>query len=161
MNQQAPRIFTRLAIIFFMLFSASIMIAPNPANAVLEIDINQGRADPLPIALPAFSGDPKYGAEVVQVIANNLNRSGLFRALPPESFLEQITDFNQPPRFADWRIIQAQALVTGRITVQADGRLKAEFRLWDIFAQQQMVGLSYVTSAANWRRIGHLISDSI
>jgi TolB protein len=151
----------RLAWVVVAVMIAGLVAVPQRAEALLELDINQGRADPLPIALPNFAGDPQFGADVVQVIADDLNNSGLFRTLPPESFIEQITDFSQQPRFGDWRIIQAQALVTGRVTVQGDGRLKAEFRLWDIFAQQQMVGLSYVTSRANWRRIGHLIADSI
>lgn len=150
-----------MAGLVLLLAIGSLLASVERAEAVLEIDINRGKVDPLPIALPAFTGDPQYGPDVVAVISNNLARSGLFRPLPPDSFLEQITDFNQPPRFSDWRIIQAQALVTGRVTLQGDGRLRAEFRLWDIFAQKQMVGLSYVTTTANWRRIGHLISDSI
>ncbi len=161
MTKQAPRSLARVTSLMFAFLALALIAMPRPAHALLEIDINQGRADPLPIAIPNFVGDPEYGPQVVGVIANNLNRSGLFRTLPQDSFVEQITDFGQPPRFGDWRVIQAQALVTGRVTVQGDGRLKAEFRLWDIFAQQQMVGLSYVTSAANWRRIGHLISDAI
>ncbi|MGI9481622.1 MAG: Tol-Pal system beta propeller repeat protein TolB, partial [Hyphomicrobiales bacterium] len=155
------RITARTFLLFLTVIAAALTGAPQRAHAVLEIDINRGVADPMPIALPVFVGDSQYGADVVQVIANNLNRSGLFRTLPQESFLEQITNFGKPPRFGDWRIIRAQALVTGRVTVQADGRLKAEFRLWDIFGEQQMIGLSYVTSAENWRRIGHLISDAV
>ena len=65
------------------------------------------------------------------------------------------------PRFADWRTINAQALVTGRITRQRDGRLKAEFRLWDVFAGQQLDGKQYFTTPDNWRRIAHIISDAI
>ncbi len=65
------------------------------------------------------------------------------------------------PRFPDWRVINAQALVTGRITRQPDGRLKAEFRLWDVFAGQQLDGKQYFTTADNWRRIAHIISDAI
>jgi TolB protein len=64
------------------------------------------------------------------------------------------------PRFPDWRQINAQALVTGRVT-QGEGRLKAEFRLWDVFAGQQLHGQQYTTTADNWRRIAHIISDAI
>ena len=65
------------------------------------------------------------------------------------------------PRFPDWRAINAQALVTGRITRQNDGRLKAEFRLWDVVAGQQLAGQQYFTTPDNWRRIAHIISDAI
>ena len=136
-----------------------------PAAAVLEVDITKGRVDPLPIALPNFVGESpdeqKFGADITGVIGNNLERSGLFRPLPQDSYIEEITDFSQLPRFGDWRTIQAQALVTGRAILQADGRLRAEFRLWDIFAEQQILGLQFVSRPRNWRRIGHLISDAI
>ena len=65
------------------------------------------------------------------------------------------------PRFPDWRQINAQALVTGGLTRQSDGRLKAEFRLWDVFGGQQQAGQQYFTTPDNWRRISHIISDAI
>lgn len=65
------------------------------------------------------------------------------------------------PRFGDWRIINAQALLQGRAKMVPDGRLKVEFRLWDVFAEQQMIGLAYYTVPENWRRIAHIIADSI
>ena len=65
------------------------------------------------------------------------------------------------PPFPDWRAINAQALVTGRVTRQGDGRLRTEFRLWDVFAGQQLAGQQYFTAPDNWRRIAHIISDAI
>ena len=98
----------------------------------MELDITKGQVQPLPIAIPAFIGaapdEGKFGADIAAVIAANLDRSGLFRPLPPESYIEQITNFNQQPNFGDWRTIQAQALVTGQAIMQPDGRLRAEFR---------------------------------
>jgi len=136
-----------------------------PVLAALEIDITRGQVAAMPIALPNFIGttpdEAKLGADIVGVIGNDLQRSGLFRPLPQNSYIEQIKDFSQLPRFGDWRTIQAQALVTGRVILQPDGRIRAEFRLWDVFAQQQTIGLQFVTTPRNWRRIGHLIADAI
>ena len=135
-----------------------------PANA-LDIDVTKGRSDPLPIALPNFLGnspqEQQYGIDVTGVIGNNLQRSGLFRPIPQDAYIEEIVDFGQLPRFGDWRAIQAAALVTGRTIVQDDGRLRAEFRLWDVSGEKQIVGLQFVSRPKNWRRIGHLISDAI
>src|SRR6185437_3749739 len=61
----------------------------------------------------------------------------------------------------DWRVINAQALVTGSVEVQSDGRLAVEFRLWDVFQEQQLTGLRYTTTQQNWRRIAHIIADAI
>ena len=58
-------------------------------------------------------------------------------------------------------MINAQALVTGRVTQEADGRLRAEFRLWDTFAGQQLVGEQFFANQENWRRVAHIIADAI
>ena len=55
----------------------------------------------------------------------------------------------------------AQALVTGRVSRDPSGRLKAEFRLWDVESGQQLTGQQYVTDANFWRRVGHIISDAV
>jgi TolB protein len=94
-------------------------------------------------------------------ISNNLQRSGLFAPINPQAFTEKITNSDAVPRFSDWRVINAQALVTGRMTRQPDGRLKAEFRLWDVATGQQLTGQQYFTSPEYWRRIAHIISDQI
>ncbi|NNJ76884.1 MAG: Tol-Pal system protein TolB [Anderseniella sp.] len=136
-----------------------------PAHAVLEVDINQGQVDPIAIALPNFGGaDPqsqKYGVDITTIIGNNLERSGLFRPLPQNSYLEQVVDFNAQPQFVNWQTIQARALVTGQAVILGDGRIRADFRLWDVYGQSQILGLQFVTTQKNWRRIGHLISDAI
>ncbi|MFY9755006.1 MAG: Tol-Pal system beta propeller repeat protein TolB [Pseudolabrys sp.] len=137
------------------------MLGSRPANAVLKLDITQGNLQPMPIALPDFISDADTGRNVTAVITNNLQRSGLFAPVNPAAFIEKITNSDNVPRFPDWRTINAQALVTGRITRQGDGRLKAEFRLWDVFAGQQLDGKQYFTTPDNWRRIAHIISDAI
>lgn len=133
------------------------------AYAALEIDITQGNVEPLPIAVTDFLGNSgnTIGADVAKVIGADLERSGLFRPLPAASFIERIADVNVQPRFGDWRVINAQALVTGQTVVEADGRLKVEFRLWDIYAEQQITGLQFYTTPENWRRVAHIIADAI
>jgi TolB protein len=131
-----------------------------PASAQLRVDVTQGNIQPLPIAIPDFIGDPS-GAQIASVVRADLDRSGLFRPLDPKSFVEQVKDINTIPNFANWRVINAQALVTGQVTSQPDGRLRLDFRLWDVAGGSQMVGLQYYTTPDNWRRIAHLVSDAI
>jgi TolB protein len=135
------------------------------AFAALKLDVTQGNVQPMPIALPDFVGgspaDSEVSRNVTGIITNNLRRSGLFAPIDPQAYIEKISNPDSVPRFPDWRAINAQALVTGRVTRQQDGRLKAEFRLWDVFAGQQQAGQQYFTTPDNWRRIGHIISDAI
>jgi TolB protein len=139
--------------------------AAAPALAALNIDITRGNVEPMPIAVPNFIGaDPasqKVGQDIAGVIANNLSRSGLFRPLDQRSFIEKLSSMQAPPRFQDWRVIEAQALVAGQATLRQDGQLQVEFRLWDVFAGEQMIGQRYNTVPNNWRRIAHIISDAI
>lgn len=134
------------------------------ARAVVRLDVTQGNIQPMPIALPDFVGagpEAEVAHNVTAVITNNLRRSGLFAPIDPAAYVEKVVNPDAVPRFADWRVINAQALVTGRMTRQNDGRLRAEFRLWDVFAGQQLAGQQYFTTPDNWRRIAHIISDAI
>jgi TolB protein len=137
----------------------------HPARAVLRVDVNEGNVQPVPIAVTDFlagsPGDAETARGVSQIITGNLRRSGLFAPIDPAAFIEKITNTDVAPRFADWRAINAQALVTGRVTRQPDGRLKAEFRLWDVLGGGQQAGQQYFTTPDNYRRIAHIISDAI
>ncbi|WP_144300302.1 Tol-Pal system beta propeller repeat protein TolB [Elioraea rosea] len=141
--------------------AASIAAAGLPGTASGQgavIDITRARTDPLPVAITDFQGAQPYGAQIAQVISANLARSGLFRPVDRRAFVTQGQEAT--PRFADWRAIGAQALVTGRVEQQGD-RLRVEFRLWDVLPGQQIQGTAYTTPAANWRRIAHICSDAI
>ncbi|HEY6255268.1 MAG TPA: Tol-Pal system beta propeller repeat protein TolB [Xanthobacteraceae bacterium] len=139
-------------------------LTPRRAGAVVRLDITKGNVQPIPIALPDFigtsAGDPETAHDVTQIIVSNLQRSGLFAPIDPAAYIERISSFDAFPRFPDWRQINAQLLVTGRMSREG-GRLKAEFRLWDVFAGSPLDGQQFVTSPENWRRIAHIISDAI
>ncbi|CAH0341699.1 Tol-Pal system beta propeller repeat protein TolB [Rhizobium sp. CECT 9324] len=132
-----------------------------PANAAVEININRGNVSPLPIAITDFVSTDGIGAKIAAVVEADLKRSGLFAPVSRAAFIEKISNPDQPPRFEDWKVVNAEALVVGRISKEADGRLRAEFRLWDTFAGQQMTGQQFFTQPENWRRVAHIIADAI
>lgn len=144
----------------FVLFALTL-----PTRAELRIDITRGTVEPLPIAITPFVGqserETQFGRDVASVISADLERSGLFRPIDPKAFIQNVESLDTVPRFGDWRIIDAQALVQGRAQIVEDGRLRVEFRLWDVFAEQQMIGLAYFTVPDNWRRVSHIIADAI
>ncbi len=136
-----------------------------PAHAELEIDITKANPQPMPIAVTNFAGDnpqaQQTGQNIAAVISANLERSGLFRPIDPAKFIQTPEQLRAGPRYADWRLIQAQGLVTGTVTQSPDGRTRIEFRLWDVTADQQLTGLAYTVQADGWRRVAHIISDAI
>ncbi|WP_416362455.1 Tol-Pal system beta propeller repeat protein TolB [Phenylobacterium sp. 58.2.17] len=150
----------RLRTLALAVFAALLtsVAATAPARAQIEVDINRGDVKPLPIAIPAFGG--QQGAEIAQVITGNLERSGLFAPIPPAAHIEKTLDVNVQPRFPDWKVLNAQALVNGQVTVEG-GRLTVNFRLWDVYSEQQLLGLQFTSTPDNWRRVAHKISDAV
>ncbi|MDP9758259.1 Tol biopolymer transport system component [Agrobacterium tumefaciens] len=153
------KIFSPIRLVLAVAALMSVFSAP--AFARVEININKGNVEPLPIAITDFISGDGIGAQVSAVIAADLQRSGLFAPVNKSAFIEKIANPDQQPRFEDWKVINAQALVTGRVTRESDGRLRAEFRLWDTFAGQQMTGQQFFTQPENWRRVAHIIADAI
>ena len=146
---------------------------PFKALALIEIDITRGNLNPLPIAVSSLSSnkdDQKklqkklnvkdLGLEISKVVENNLKKSGLFNPLDKEAFLQKPDIAHLKPRFEDWSLIKAQALITGKVNLQ-DDKLRVEFRLWDVLAAKEMMALAFTTVPNNWRRVGHIISDKV
>jgi TolB protein len=165
LSRRLDRRVTRRRALALGALAGGLTLSPRFAAAVVQLDVSQGNFQPMPIGLPDFiggtAGDGDTARGVTQIITANLRRCGLFAPIDPAAYIEKIASVDAVPRFPDWRAINAQALVTGRMTRQNDGRLKAEFRLWDVVAGQQLAGQQYFTTPDNWRRIAHIISDAI
>ena len=162
-RDQQMYFFRRLALFWIMLLIPA-LCPLSSAKADIKVDITRGTVEPIPIAIPAFygaGGNAQFGRDIAQVVSNDLVRSGLFSAVDPKSFIQDMDSLLVQPRFADWRVLNAQAVVVGRVEAQPDGRLKVEYRLWDVFGESQMTGLAYFTVPNNWRRVAHIIADSI
>ena len=163
-NQSATANRTRQLPLLALMLVALGTLSSSPARAVVELNITQGRIQPLPIAIPDFLGDgsvdPALAREISGVVANDLKSSGLFLPIDQAAFIEKGVGTDAVPRFDDWRVVNAQALVVGRIG-GADGKLKAEFRLWDVFAGKQLAGEQFFARPKDARRIGHIIADAI
>lgn len=132
-----------------------------PASAVVEIDITQGNVEPLPIAITDFQSQDGIGQQIAGVVQADLKRSGLFAPIDKSAFIQKGLTVDTSPTFTDWTVINAQAIIVGRVTPEADGRLRVEFRLWDTFAGQQLDGQQFYTNPENWRRVAHIIADAI
>jgi TolB protein len=130
-------------------------------RAEVVVDVTKGNVEPLPIAITDFLAGGDLGAKISGVVAADLKRSGLFAPVDKGAFIEKISNPDVAPRFEDWKVINAQALVTGRVTQEGDGRLRAEYRLWDTFAGSQLDGQQFYANPDNWRRIAHIIADAI
>ena len=141
--------------------------------SLIEVDITRGNLNPLPIAVsPLFSdkisvqelkkktNKENLGEEISNIVENNLKITGLFNPLDKKAFLQKPDVAHLKPRFEDWSLIKAQALITGQVKYEND-KLRVEFRLWDVLAGKEIMALAFTTVPNNWRRVGHIISDKI
>ncbi|MCH2548389.1 MAG: Tol-Pal system protein TolB, partial [Alphaproteobacteria bacterium] len=134
-------------------------VAQDAYKKVLLTDPNP---TPIPIAVPALTGvdsSASMGREIMEVVAADLERSGLFRITDPAAYINE--SGMALPRFADWRMIKSELLVSGTIENAASGQVKVTFRLWDTLGEQQLTGKEFNTLTNNWRRVAHLIADEI
>ena len=149
----------------FLLPCIALILFANAANALVSIDITRGNIDPLPIALPYLassdSNAEKIAKDVTKVVEDDLKSSGLFRPIDRKAFLQKVAGKDAVPFFADWKHLDAAALVTGSVTIVNDKEFKTEFRVWDIYSKQQIAGKAFTTNRKNWRRVGHLIADEV
>ncbi|CAN5355944.1 Tol-Pal system beta propeller repeat protein TolB [soil metagenome] len=145
--------------------------AAPPQQPPVEIDVSGGQVQPLPIAVPAFAGadarTSQLGGQIARVMAADLERSGFFRPLPQASFPQATLDIAVQPDLTAWRGAGAQALVNGLTTIDADGRLRVDFRLWDVGSgasaggQGQLLGVQFTSTPENWRRMAHKVADAV
>ncbi len=149
------------------------ILLPFNAYGLIKVDITRGNLDPLPLAVSPLAIDNEskskfdkilnkkdIGSEISIIVEKNLKTSGLFNPLDREAFLQKPDIANLKPRFEDWKLIKAQALITGKVDY-VDEKLRVEFRLWDILAGREMMALAFTTVPTNWRRVGHIISDKV
>jgi TolB protein len=144
------------------------LLAPAVAGAQsgpLRIVIEEGVIEPLPFAVPTFVPETgsagQIAADITRVIAGDLTGTGLFREIPASAYISPVTSFDAPVAYADWKAINAQALITGAVS-ESGGRINVKFRLFDIVSGAPLgEGLQFGGSTGDWRRIAHKVADQI
>jgi TolB protein len=119
----------------------------------------------MPFAIPAFVPDTPDAADlatkITGVIAADLVGTGLFREIAAEAHVGKVSNFDAPVAFADWKAINAQALITGAVGVSGD-KARVRFRLWDVFAEAPLgEGLQFDGGTGSWRRLAHKVADQV
>jgi TolB protein len=149
-----------------LLAAMTVLSAPMVAQAApLRIEITDGVIEPLPYAVPDFVAETpaanEVAASLARVVADDLSGTGLFREIGREAFISQITSFSSPVQFADWKAINAQALITGAVSVTGD-RVVVKFRVYDVFAGEELgSGLQFAGTTEGWRRMAHKVADAV
>ncbi|MGF1549149.1 MAG: Tol-Pal system beta propeller repeat protein TolB [Sphingomonadaceae bacterium] len=161
-----------------LLFVAAPLAAQEPPPAAgedepppLEVDVVGGISAPMPLAVPALAtprvaetaaGDTAaLGRRVAEVVANDLESSGLFDPAGPEGLPEITYPQVRAPDFGYWGGGGAQALVHGFVQANGDGSITVGCYLYDVAARAELAREGFVVAPANWRRAAHKCADTI
>ncbi len=133
-------------------------------SAPLRLTITDGVIEPLPFAVPEFQAEnaeaTQVASDITRLIAADLSGTGLFREIPASAFISTHGSFTQTVAYPDWRAINAQALITGAVTVSGN-QLVVKFRLYDVFSGAEMGGgLQFAGTVDGWRRMAHKVADA-
>jgi TolB protein len=120
----------------------------------------------MPFAVPVFIAETPSAVEVARnltnVVRNDLTGTGLFREIPTSAHVSKITSFSSPVQFSDWQVINADALITGSVSVNNSGKVTVMFRVYDVFSEEELGdGLRFSGKIDSWRRIAHKVADQV
>ena len=152
--------------ILFNILALTFCLYINDVNADdIRIKINSGQVEPLPVAIADFTGNEgnsnQIGRQISEGISNNLVGSGQFKAVESAAFIAPPTSPSVRPNFTDWSPLGIKALVTGSVKNINNEEIEVEFRLWDVIAETDLIGLRLTVASKAWRRVAHIISDEI
>ena len=152
-------------LIFQIIFLVITLVSSQAFSEDLRIKINSGQVEPLPIAIANFTGEDggssEIGMQISTVVSNNLVGSGQFKAIESAAFIAPPTNPSVRPNFTDWTPLGIKALITGSVKKIDNQQIEVEFRLWDVIAETDLIGLRLSVNSSAWRRVAHIISDEI
>lgn len=142
---------------------ALLIAVGRPASAELVIEITQGVDGALPIAVVPFDTsqlDLSLPVDIAAIVASDLNRSGVLRAMPRAS-QPASPHYSQQVDYDRWRQAGQDYLVVGRVLPKESGVYDIQFQLLDVLKQKQLIGFSMPAKTRKIRSRAHEISDLI
>ena len=132
-----------------------------PAWAQLKIEVTNGVADPVPIAIVPFAKAPADNSlDVAQVVEHDLQGSGRFRALARTQMPASPTQPNAVV-MADWKNAGEDYIVVGRVVPLDGGNLAVDFDLLNVLTGQRVTGQRFVGTPGALRNAAHRVSDVV
>ena len=113
------------------------------------------------IAVPKLLGDGESAQIMQEVLTGDLNSSGLFKTLDPNSFVADLAKEDLSIGPDSWRTVGAEGVVKAR-TTNTGGDVSVEFRLFEVIkGDRPVLTKTYRAPSANVRRLAHIFADEI
>jgi len=136
-----------------------------PVAAQTDIHIT-GAQTGFPVAVPQLcnaGGAEEFAKQIPEVIAQNLQLSGIFNVLNPATFVETPGKCVAPDgiAFSDWSVIGAEGLVRGEVAGAGANYLEIRMYLYDVLQKRAVIGKKYEASTEDFARVAHKFSNEI
>lgn len=145
------------------LLSAALLVLACSAQAKLEIEIIQGQASQLPIAVVPFqwqaSGYPPITG-VAEVVSGDLYRSGLFDPMDETDMVDRPVDA-EAIRFGTWRLLKVDYVVIGRVNDAPGDGFDIVYQLFDVHTQERLLSQITTVGPGDLRFGAHRVADAI
>ncbi len=124
------------------------------------IEITKGQIKPTPIAIPTFLGDTEFSEKITEVITNDLAMCGRFQIIDKQAFIQDATSVHENVRFSDWRVINSQILLIGKVE-QNGSKITVQFKIYDVLKGTLLRGIVLSTEEGKWRKLAHMVADVV
>jgi len=146
-------------VLFFHAMASSLAMAAASLDTII---IDRGYDKQTRIAVVPFERGPEFSSEqeMSQIVAFDLARTGQFAPLAPDSMLS----FPSRPDqvfVRDWRVLGQEYVVIGNVSTTPNGDIRVRYFLYDVVNERQMLGDEITGARAQWRDLGHHVSDRV
>lgn len=149
MNKSLP-----VGLLLLLLFGAT-------ARAQLVVEITQGQADAIPIAIVPFgSTDATPVFDVAQVVTADLGGSGRFAPMNRNDMADRPAK-GADIVFNDWRTLKTDYIVVGQLQTLDTNRYQVVFELFNVLNHQRLLGFQITANRAGLRLASHQVADMI
>jgi TolB protein len=148
---------TTTACYYFIAFVFVCLFNTNPSYSKIEINIDNGISEALPVAISEFDGQNldsiEFGAKIRDVLVNDLENSGLFRVIDNEAFLE-LPSISKTPIFTNWRTINANMLLVTKVNLDRQNNfVDVSYKLYDVFKEKEVESGDYKIVIDGWMKV--------
>jgi TolB protein len=134
------------------------------AQAQLDVTVSQGVQNPIPIAVVPFGAVNTGNVapfDVAELIERDLGNSGYFDPMDRRDMISRPTERRQL-NLQDWRIVDVDYVLFGRLLQQGGGTFRIEFFLYDVVRGAPLIErFEEGVVEDDLRRKAHQIADAV
>ena len=137
-----------------------LFLIPNLIFAELLLEITKGSDNPYRIAIIPFESGSNVSNTIIDIIKDDLLRSGEFYVLDENMLLSNPQSSNDI-KPDEWKLLNIDFIVLGKITDEDASSVKATYEIYDVNRSTKIRASTVFGIPGKLRQLSHYISDGI